>query len=106
MGSYWYNKRSGRSEWEAPADVFEQSEGKQVLKRWLEAQCKACDADNSGELDKDEFEVVLKTIWLPLNLQDEDARELRKEAGADVRGAAIEWQSMVIAAPKLLHQFT
>jgi Ca2+-binding EF-hand superfamily protein len=77
--TYWYNKRSGRSQWEAPGDVAEENAGKAALKDWLGAQCRACDADNSGSIDKGEFETVLKTIWLPLNLSDEDARALRRE---------------------------
>mmetsp|Transcript_18223 Transcript_18223/g.29637 ORF Transcript_18223/g.29637 Transcript_18223/m.29637 type:complete len:308 (+) Transcript_18223:73-996(+) len=107
--TYYYNKRTGESQWEAPQEYIDnvekdaaQEENKMSpdLKGYLTNCFKGADGDGSGELSLDEFWNLLQH-QMNLNLTEEKFEQLRHKADVD-GDQSVKWAEFVLIAPPLI----
>jgi calmodulin len=91
--SYWYNKRSGKSQWVAPE--------KPDFASHLRKKFEAADYDGSGHLNHAEFFGMVQDLGL--GLKETQVYEMLKQIDADGSGS-ISWDEFAEQGPALLQQ--
>lgn len=107
---YYYNKRTGESLWDKPAEMFVEeadaeynnmAPGLQVfLNKWF----MAADSDSSGVLTKEQFTDLIHK-QLGLGWDDDKIQQVIGKYDFDADGT-MSWQDFVLATPDLLKSVT